>query len=517
MPADADWRDIDRLTRRIDELEELAKIQGQVIAHLQTALGFGADHTKRAVPAGTSEGAASRVEDVSSSTPEMDSHLLDRIPTRGPGSPAPANQVTPQHGRVSYPLSRRTALAVGLASLAGVAAAVGNAQTAAAANLDGEVDGGNFKAVGPAPASAIAFDATATDSGGTPLFAFGLSAAGSSAGVSASGTTTGVYGSGATGVSGLSASGVGVAGRSEATAAENLLGSGVAGISAGGGGSGVSGYSSMVPTAPTPPLATGVYGHGDSYGLWSEGAVGAISMSITGGDGLQSSSYADPSRTTLGAGTGVSGSSGSGIGAQGASVSGFGVSGFSTGSVGVRGETAAATASGVHGIGRAAGAVGVHGAGGQAGIRGESPAGIGVDARSAAGIAVRATGPRGIVVSSATGVGVDVETTTGIGVHVLAGDGLPVSTTNQSAAHPAISASNTLGGPALRATSISGYGAVFTGGRAPLRLTPAAKAGHPRSGAHQKGELVVDRNGTLYLCTAGGRPGRWRRVTTTAV
>jgi hypothetical protein len=53
------------------------------------------------------------------------------------------------------------------------------------------------------------------------------------------------------------------------------------------------------------------------------------------------------------------------------------------------------------------------------------------------------------------------------------------------------------------------YGGVFTGGLAPLLLTPSASlgSGPPSSGTHQKGELYVDALGGLWFCTIGGGPG----------
>jgi hypothetical protein len=58
-------------------------------------------------------------------------------------------------------------------------------------------------------------------------------------------------------------------------------------------------------------------------------------------------------------------------------------------------------------------------------------------------------------------------------------------------------------------TGATALGGLFQGDRAPLRLVPSADAGAPSLGAHQRGELVVDSNGTLWLCTADGSPGTW--------
>ena len=72
------------------------------------------------------------------------------------------------------------------------------------------------------------------------------------------------------------------------------------------------------------------------------------------------------------------------------------------------------------------------------------------------------------------------------------------------------------GGPGIVGNSISGYGAQFGGGKAQMRLVPKSTAGKPKAGAHLKGEIYVDSNGAIFVCTKGGTPGTWRKVTTTA-
>jgi hypothetical protein len=62
----------------------------------------------------------------------------------------------------------------------------------------------------------------------------------------------------------------------------------------------------------------------------------------------------------------------------------------------------------------------------------------------------------------------------------------------------------------------SGYGGQFDGGLAQLKLNPKGTTGKPTSGAHTKGEIYMDSAGTLFVCTANGTPGTWRKVTTTA-
>jgi hypothetical protein len=68
--------------------------------------------------------------------------------------------------------------------------------------------------------------------------------------------------------------------------------------------------------------------------------------------------------------------------------------------------------------------------------------------------------------------------------------------------------------PGVFGSSGSNYGAVFSGGLAPLRLVPASTQGPPgpTSGAHEVGELFVDREGTLFFCKASGTPGTWARI-----
>jgi hypothetical protein len=62
-----------------------------------------------------------------------------------------------------------------------------------------------------------------------------------------------------------------------------------------------------------------------------------------------------------------------------------------------------------------------------------------------------------------------------------------------------------------------GYGGQFKGGKAQLRLVPSSRTGRPKGGTHSKGELFMDSNAVLFVCVKGGSPGRWRRISTTAV
>jgi hypothetical protein len=65
--------------------------------------------------------------------------------------------------------------------------------------------------------------------------------------------------------------------------------------------------------------------------------------------------------------------------------------------------------------------------------------------------------------------------------------------------------------------SKNGYGGRFVGGKAQLMLMPGGAVGKPTTGEHTEGELYMDSEATLFVCTADGTPGTWRRFTTTSV
>ena len=83
-----------------------------------------------------------------------------------------------------------------------------------------------------------------------------------------------------------------------------------------------------------------------------------------------------------------------------------------------------------------------------------------------------------------------------------------------SSAH-GITASVAGTGAGLSAVSIKGVGVRAQGSKAALLLVPRAAAGRPTTGAHNRGELVVDNAGAMFLCTAAGTPGTWVRVSVT--
>jgi hypothetical protein len=62
----------------------------------------------------------------------------------------------------------------------------------------------------------------------------------------------------------------------------------------------------------------------------------------------------------------------------------------------------------------------------------------------------------------------------------------------------------------------SGSGAVggwFLGGRAALALGAASTPGAPTTGEHFQGDIYLDSNIVVWVCTAHGTPGTWVRLT----
>jgi hypothetical protein len=125
------------------------------------------------------------------------------------------------------------------------------------------------------------------------------------------------------------------------------------------------------------------------------------------------------------------------------------------------------------------------------------------------GIGVYGKGLYGIQGESKGATGQDVH-----GINSTAGDGV---------------LGDSQGGAAIRGRSFgptgvgvhgehfdSGYGGQFKGGRAQLRLVPSSRTGSP-GGPHSKGEVYMDSNAALFVCVKGGTPGRWRKISTTAV
>jgi hypothetical protein len=239
-------------------------------------------------------------------------------------------------------------------------------------------------------------------------------------------------------------------------------------------GIGVYGYSN---------LGHGVYGDGDADGKSTSGSSGVYGFAHGTGPGVTGESNFGPGVKGL-SGTGepavLGDNSGGGPGVKGLSNtsqpavlgensdSGQGVKGTSPGNNAVEGVASGFGASGVYGTHTATGwgVAGDSSAPAFAGVFGRNnTTGVGVYGTSSSGIAIRGES------SGTTG-------SNGIGVYGFAANG----------------------------TGLVGEG------RAPLRLTPQTYTGPPTTRQHRRGELLVDAVGDLYLCTANGTPGTWRKV-----
>jgi len=126
---------------------------------------------------------------------------------------------------------------------------------------------------------------------------------------------------------------------------------------------------------------------------------------------------------------------------------------------------------------------------------------------TAAGVGVEGKGGRGVVgIGDNTGVVGIIESGSGSGVLGDSVGGRGVLGRSFGGTTGAVEGEHSGGG----------YGGQFKGGRAQLRLGPSARSGRP-AGAHSKGEIYMDSNAAIFVCVRGGTPGRWRKVSTTAV
>jgi len=161
--------------------------------------------------------------------------------------------------------------------------------------------------------------------------------------------------------------------------------------------------------------------------------------------------------------------------------------------------------------------------------------GMSSDADSAAVWGLHQGEGRGVVVGECTnGIGVEGSGTNGVygtsstsstgsggvrGKHF--GEGHGVVGEGAGSAYAGVFGRNsatTAVGSGVRGESSNGYGGLFKGGKAQLRLLPAGgtATGKPTSGIHAKGEIYMDSAGALFVCTDGGNPATWRKVTSTA-
>jgi hypothetical protein len=231
------------------------------------------------------------------------------------------------------------------------------------------------------------------------------------------------------------------------------------------------------------PAGYGVFGRNSAgTGVWGQGALG-VRGSSTSGIGV----YGLTSQTDYGAVYGQHTGTGYGVVGDGVGISRAGVLGRNASGDGVRGEGQ----TGVYGISTSPNnfntAVAGMNTGGGYGVIGDAQAAglAGVLGRNGAGTGVLGYGKSGVRGESNSS-----------GSYGVVGEGV-------AAAH------------GVSGTSAKGYGGVFKGGRAPLRLMPGTQAGAPTSGTHYKGELYLDKEAALFICTANGTPGSWKLVNVT--
>ena len=135
------------------------------------------------------------------------------------------------------------------------------------------------------------------------------------------------------------------------------------------------------------------------------------------------------------------------------------------------------------------------------GVEGRSAKGDGVWGRAfvAGKAAVRAEG-----YSEASGLNVTAGPTTA--------PAATVALTNTAATGPALKAENAGWGVGADISSVLGVGVRAKGAKAAILLVPQGRVGPPTANNHRMGELLVDRNGNLWLCTVAGTPGTWRQI-----
>jgi len=231
----------------------------------------------------------------------------------------------------------------------------------------------------------------------------------------------------------------------------------------------------------------GVSSHGGGSGLYGNNTnnVGVLGEGAVGVKGTTSKSNYT---AIVGEHTGTVGY---GVLGQGKGA-GVGVVGRSAGGEGVRGEGTT-------------GMIGVSSHAGSSGVRGTNTNNIGVLGEGAVGI--KGTS------SKSNYTAIVGEHTGPVGYGVLGqGTGLGIGVVGRNNAGEAMRGEGRIGIYA-KSTTTGGYGGVFEGGKAQLRLVPNSTAGKPTSGTHSKGELVLDSAAALWICVVGGTPGVWKQVT----
>ncbi len=294
-------------------------------------------------------------------------------------------------------------------------------------------------------------------------------------------------------------------------------------------------------------------GAGSGPGVRGDGVVGVWGASLTNGQagiyGQTSSGIVGPGVVGDGRGSnyaGVWGRNPGGTGVQGEGSTTAEVAGVrGLGKTGVWGSSAASGYSGVYGqhTGLGYGVVGDGRGGGSSGVLGRNPSGTGVRGESSTvghaavlgkhsnagfdsigvlgdtvdGVGVKGIGKNGVIGEAPTlGHAAVYGRHIGSAGYGVVGDGTGngAGVVGRNAAGIGVQGEGRNG---VHGKATSGYGGHFEGGKAQLRLAPnATAAGKPASGNHAQGEIYMDSEATLWVCTVGGTPGTWRKVATTA-
>ncbi len=371
---------------------------------------------------------------------------------------------------------------------------------------------------------------------------------------------TGAYFSGTSGVLATGTTGNGLDVRSESGHAVSALSNSLAANNA-------SVILAQVPSsAPLGNYVSAVRGQVDSTGSYGIAVYGSHAGSGWGVYGTSSGAGYGVYGLN-GTGTGVKGESAGGTGVQGQTDTGTAVrgtalntTGTSTGT-GVLGESNSGT--GIRGQtdpGKAVWGVAHNPTGTSAGTGVQGDSGAGVSASSQTGHAVYgtvgslATDESSVIlaqVSPSTSLGYNVsalrgqvDSTSGLGIGVYgshAGDGYGVHGTSAGSGYGLNGLSATgigtygesgakgdgvfglsAGGAGVHGyagsfnnADVGGYGGkfeIYGRGQAQLLLTPFGSGGRPTNGTHTTGEIFMDPNGNLFVCTAAGSPGTWKQV-----
>ena len=214
-----------------------------------------------------------------------------------------------------------------------------------------------------------------------------------------------------------------------------------------------------------------------------------------------------------GTGPGVGGSNdGPGPAVEGTAYGSGGTGVKGTGRYGVWGESDQAGFYGVFGRNNLTDGTGVRGVGAKTGVLGESRNGMGVKGTSSAA-------NLGAVEGHNDGGGAGVSGVGKVGMLAFSHTNGWIASWGRHTANGYGVAGDSAQGVGVSGESTGGYGGLFGGGKAQLRLKPASTAGKPTSGSHSIGEIYMDSRATLFVCVADGSPGTWKKLafaTTTA-